>query len=505
VPCIALIAFLSTDRYFTFLDDETKIIAAARKPMAQTVSLFLNGQGQHEHPPLSDLLLHFWLPVGDFAPWALRLPSILFYLAGLLVLAAVAKSMAGDSAFKSVLCIGAVWPFAFHFARLTGWYSFCFMMVALATIAHLAYLKKPGWRRLAWLITVDVLLVYSNYYGWAIVGCLAFEVCVARGRREAIRFVPIVLGIVLAADIPLWHASMAEILPLAAPVTGGLFFSRFLNAVFNFYSLFVSESVAPWIWYLSVPAAIAICTGLGAALVLLPAQGRRFLFYFTVLFGGLAIPGLIGTKRLLFISDWLILCIAVAYASPGHASARRVLLISLTLVAVIGWIGVGARRYYSAPHFVEPWPVIADQAARQIKDGGVVVSNSRSFLFYLGYSLRHAGLATRQDLPRLTDHTDLMTLRRTAGSRVVVNHWAKAGLPGMVRVFFIKGVNSDLVEQTAQAEAWLDASCRLTAESHIVPDSGYELKARFFGGSGQQPWRIWQREFDCAAPMGASR
>jgi hypothetical protein len=37
------------------------------------VRLFVSGQGQHEHPPLFDLLLHFWLPVAGVNPSLVRL------------------------------------------------------------------------------------------------------------------------------------------------------------------------------------------------------------------------------------------------------------------------------------------------------------------------------------------------------------------------------------------------------------------------------------------------
>src|ERR1019366_5215378 len=109
---------------------------------------FWQGLGQHEHPPLSDLLLHFWIPVGGSAPWSLRLPCVLFYLAGLLLLALAAQKLAGPSAFISMLYVGSFWPFAFHFARMTGWYSFCFFLAGAMICSYLRYLDKPDWSRL---------------------------------------------------------------------------------------------------------------------------------------------------------------------------------------------------------------------------------------------------------------------------------------------------------------------------------------------------------------------
>src|ERR1039457_4372265 len=80
---VALSVFIGSDAHFTFVEDETTIVNAARQPATQTLALFWAGRGQHEHPPLSDLLLHFWLPIGGSAPWFLRLPFVVFYLTGL--------------------------------------------------------------------------------------------------------------------------------------------------------------------------------------------------------------------------------------------------------------------------------------------------------------------------------------------------------------------------------------------------------------------------------------
>jgi hypothetical protein len=93
------LALYLTNPFFTILDDEINIISAANAPIAATLRLFLVGEGQHEHPPLSDLLLHFWLPVAGVSTSLVRVPSIVFYSVGLVVLAEVARRLSGKSAF----------------------------------------------------------------------------------------------------------------------------------------------------------------------------------------------------------------------------------------------------------------------------------------------------------------------------------------------------------------------------------------------------------------------
>src|ERR1019366_8887874 len=76
-------ALIGSNRNFTFIDDEVWILDGAAQPVRTTLALFRAGLGQHEHPPLYDILLHFWLrwTGGNFE--YLRVPSVLFFLVGL--------------------------------------------------------------------------------------------------------------------------------------------------------------------------------------------------------------------------------------------------------------------------------------------------------------------------------------------------------------------------------------------------------------------------------------
>ena len=150
------------------------------------------------------MLLHGWLFIGGGSQWTLRLPSVLLFLTGLIVLASVARKLAGNSAFLAVICLGTLWPFSFHFGRLAGWYSWTFFLVALLTPTYLRYLEAPDWRRLVQFVGCALLLVYSNYYGWAVVGCLALDIVVFQRHHAAGRFLLATFGTLAIAYIPLW-------------------------------------------------------------------------------------------------------------------------------------------------------------------------------------------------------------------------------------------------------------------------------------------------------------
>jgi len=86
---------------------------------------------------------------------------------------------------------------------------------------------------------------------------------------------------------------------------------------------------------------------------------RRFHLYFPFLYALMVLLDAGSTKRLLFISPWLLLGVACALADRTRTWSRWLLLASLSLIAASGWFGTLTRRYYASTHFLEPWPQVA--------------------------------------------------------------------------------------------------------------------------------------------------
>lgn len=259
-----------------------------------------------------------------------------------------------------------------------------------------------------------------------------------------------------------------------------------LNAGFNLYALFISESVAPWLWVISVPAAIAVGSVLIITPVLIAGRTRRFYLCFLGLFGIMAATGIIGTKRLLFISGWLLMGVGCALANPIRPRLRALLAASLLVTVAVGWTGIFRRTDYAALHFVEPWAGLARDAARNIGNGQVVVSNSPSFLFYLNASLYESRLSPN-NRPGWASGAGVISL-------------LYADLPESLpseEVMFVRGVNTSASERTAAAEAWMMLHCHLESSERLLRDDGFELKKRYFHVDIDDPYRIHVEQFDC--------
>ncbi len=115
---------------------KSRSLTIAGKPVYETAQLFLRGAGEHEHPPLYDIILHGWLHLTAGNEHLLRIPAILFYALGAWTIASVARRLGGLQSQLWVLILITIWPFGFHFGRLATWYSFCFLLVSLVTLSY---------------------------------------------------------------------------------------------------------------------------------------------------------------------------------------------------------------------------------------------------------------------------------------------------------------------------------------------------------------------------------
>lgn len=495
LPLLLLgVALIGTNQNFTMIDDETRIIAAAAQPVRTTLALFWSGAGQHEHPPLYDLLLHFWLKWTGGAFEYLRVFPVLFYLVGLFLLGRAARRLGGAESAGAVIWIGVLWPFGFLYGRIAAWYSFSFFLVAGLTLAYLRYLEAPTHARWALLFVLGSALLWTNYFGWAILGCLAIDQLL-RWRAAGPRAKPAVLlstaALFCLAFLPLLRAFrtvLSENLVLHQSPLGIV-----ATTAFNVYSFFVSESVAPWFWFLSIPAGLATLACIGLVTASVPAPARRFLLYGGLCMAVMAVSGILFTKRLLLIAPWVLLPIGVAVGTSKSLITRIGLPVALLLIGGIGWFGIYSRRFYSAPRFIEPWERTAEDAAAKIRGGASVIANNPSFFFYLTYILRvpESGLSWKFAgmLPDQVLHPQVKSPEQ----------WLAAGHPFAPSMIWVRGMGGQITEgPMEQAAQELDHGCGARTSRLIMRDEGYKWKQRIFPERDELPWRIEVREYDCS-------
>jgi len=483
-------AMLYSNPLLTMQDGEALSLSRETQPLWGIWALTRSG-GQN-HPPAYDFLLHIWLWLtGGAFDW-LRLPSIAFFLAGLWLLSRAARRIGGATSAITLILLGALWPYGFHFGRLANGYSFAFLLISGLTWAYLCYCDLPTAANWTVVCLFGLALVYTNYFGWALVGLLGADDWLRHRKQPGLyRRLLVSATILIVAYAPLWRVFLHE---LAQTTRGGHSWRPLLlNAFFNVYALLVSDSVAPWFWRISVPAALAVASCCTVGFLVTRGPARRFLLFSLLLVALMAVLGILRTERLLLVAPWVLLPLAVALGTPNRPQMIRVLAASLLVAAGIGWYGVYRRQYYASQQFFVPWPAIAAQAAGDFGQGSGVIGNSPSFFFYLTYALKVPG----PFMPwRFTG-----MLPRDAHSENVWDpeDWIAAGRPIRSRMLWVRGMpGPDGGTPMATAAEWLDHACGDRSVHFLTRDPGYNLKQRYLPEPGDLVWQVETHQYDCS-------
>ena len=483
LPLVLLLLLLAaTAGRIDILDDEVLMLNAAEAPIAQTLHAFATGVGQHEHPPFADLLLHAWWSVAPGSLFWLRLPFIFCYVAAFVLLVLVARRVAGSRAAVVLAWLALFSPFGFYFGHLLGWYSVAFLLVAALTYCYVRWLEgnSLAWGAATWVAAVALL--YTNYFGWVLVGLLALDAALFRDRNRLRAWAESAGALLLlaAAFTPLWAAMIYLHQHPQAKVEG----SKLAAYIFDMYALLVSESFAPWFFAVGVPVALlcAVCY----LLTLLGTRGlpRRLMVYFLIATAVLALIGSINTKRLPFLMGWFFLPLAVALAQKTMPRLRTGLTVAVVVVFAVGWFGAIWGGYYASTHFIDDWKDAVALGMQERSPEGVVVYDHPVAAYYLSRACAQPSAKYQA----LDVHPACGIVKSDA--------WFASGHAG-VHVVALRGVQYGLNQDPG--DSYLDQNCKLESEQHYTRDTAAAMKRRLFPTQREPEWRIAVDVYNCAA------
>lgn len=381
------VVMVSTNARFTLIDDESNIIANSGHPALETLRLYLAGAGMHDlHPPTTDILLHFWLAATHDSFFALRIFANIFFIAAVLLIARCAGKLAGPRAWWAALILGFVWPFAFQYGRITGWYCYSMFLIAWVTSSYLQVLDDRGYGSWILLGIASLLLVLSNYFGLIVLILLLADFLLFHRDLARRRIWPLlaVMAIVVAAFAPLLSIVFQDVSAWATPLAARMDWkNEFAMAAYPAFSIFASAAIAPWFLPLSVPVALAV---LALFVCIWFSPGRRWLVYYVLSMVALDLFGHMSIKRVLFLLPWLFMAMALAAASSA-SRFPRLAFGALAVIVVCGWVGIISGKHYATTNLYEPWDKVAAVVAPDARHGATIVSGNPAFLLYLNYQL----------------------------------------------------------------------------------------------------------------------
>ncbi|NNE44335.1 MAG: hypothetical protein HKN12_09010, partial [Gemmatimonadetes bacterium] len=341
------------DRISVFEDEVIILATAGSMTAAETIDAYRAADTGLEHPPLFDLLLRGWMVLTGSARGTLRLPSILFYVAGLGLLAVASGRRLGTR--WPLLAVGALWPCTPFFAVPVHWAAFAFFVTGGMLEGYTAWLSRTAaasaadppagaahatrgagaaWVRLT---LFSLALVYTSYFGWAILGLVGLHAVLTRGRG-ALRPLLISGGVLAAAYVPIVPEFLKEL--GGGTRLGRSLFVMAADAGYHGFVLGVSEAIAPWTW----PAAFG---GLAMLALLVAAVRTRAvsaeLIAFLLLFAAGVGAGILNGKRLVvFAPFWLMLLAGLVH----HGRPRAAVIGAVVLLFATGWFGLASGNFW---------------------------------------------------------------------------------------------------------------------------------------------------------------
>lgn len=484
---------ICTNHIYTILDDESTIVAVAGHPTLPTIGLFLSGGHQHEHPPVSDILLHLWLIATGFSFFMLRVFANIFFIAGVYFTARSAQKLAGEAAYWTTLILGFVWPFAFQYGRITGWYCFSMFLVSLVTWLYLQILDDRGYWTWAGFALTGILFVWSNYFGVAVLALLLLDFLIFHRTQARKDLKPLLItsAAIVASFLPLLKIATTTLGTHAAPVTSHVNWKNAIATVgYPVFSIFGSAAVAPWFLPLSIPILLA-------AIVLVVSiwfsPGRKWMVYYVAAMVLLGLSGHLDIKRALFLLPWFFLAIVVSLTSDGNYYPRLASA-AIAVMVILGWIGIVSGNHYATTNLREPWQRVAQVVSGDARRGATVISENPPFFFYLDYQLGLESESANAPTAYLGEN-----LYRSHGYKILVPdadpHLAEE-LRG--KVVLVNGsATKSQVETTNVLSEKLHERCKIVGEYRTAPDPAAALKKQFAEKAPVFAYRVNVTWFDC--------
>lgn len=487
----AAVMFASNSSY-SIIDDEALTTSIAEHPVTSTIRSLLAASYPDEHPPFSDILLHGWLLLTHSSFFALRIFANLFYIGSTLVLALAARKLSGSKAYWAVILLAFLWPFAYQYGRIAGWYSVAIFLLSALTLAYTAILADRN--RWAWFTfaILSVLLIWTNYFSVVLLllfcaDLLIFHRSIARRHISAIAFTAVA---VIVSFLPL----LKEVLSLSAghldlygasPIKSAL-----LLAGYPIYATFASVAIAPWYLPLSIPVAIG---SVALVISVFFSPGRRWMVYFTVALLLLILTQLLTVKRITFLLPWFFLSVALAVAQPNRRNSL-VAASATALVIACGFTAIASGRHYATSNLLEPWQQVARMVAHDARNGATVFSVNPPFFFNLDDQLGVLSDLQVSDGPYLG-----ADLYRKHGYAILDARFPldqANTLRGKVVMVLGSGTFDDVTALNLLNDA-LSARCRVLGQFNSTPDPALAWKQRYTRGVPILAYRVRVIWYDC--------
>ncbi len=191
--------------------DEPFSVYHAQMDIPVIVDLLIVGN----NPPLYEILLHFWIKLFGISELSVRFPSFIF---SSVTVFTIYKTGLRFFNFKIALVVGALFTFSgFHilFAHEARVYALFAMLVSISVYFFLSIVNGNNTIKIYLiLILTNVIMIYSYYFGFIVIGLQLLTVLTDRNQRTL--------------NYRNWLVYIAALTIFSLPIIG-ILFARFID------------------------------------------------------------------------------------------------------------------------------------------------------------------------------------------------------------------------------------------------------------------------------------
>jgi uncharacterized membrane protein len=361
-------------------------------------------QGVDRHPPLTHLVMSFWLRIVEENDWTVRLPWVLAGLVNAYLAYRLGKSLAGEYHGLVGALLLATAPTFLLYTRFEKYYSLTTTIGLWLALAGLRLWRDSSWRSALLYSLVLIGLLYTDYFAPLFLVAAQNLLLLAEWSWRRARLFLAAQALAVVAFLP-WLAILRQQAgPLQTAVESELSglsaAGLILKLIYLFFSFSMGETLFPWrpIAVVGLSAAIA-AFGLGCwgwwqrpvqgfrlsalaiigAFVFLPALGATLLT--SLLFPTL--PFITLPNHIFFVLPFFCLMLAAGVLAPRRPAWSALLLALLLVPRMFGIYNYYTALEYHNPIYAVPMREVVQQIVAESRPGDVVISDSDTgFAFY---------------------------------------------------------------------------------------------------------------------------
>jgi hypothetical protein len=337
---------------FDLWADEITTLEAVR---ADWHGLFTFVKADLVHPPFFYLLLKLWIAIGGESSLWLRLFPALIAIATIVPFYFLCRELnLPASQIGLALLFAAINGYLIHYAQELRMYSLLLFLTACSLWRFARFCNSVSRTNLVALFVVNLLLVYTHYFGWIVVG-VEFVFSILRWHRQGYLF-SLSLAVVILCFSP-WLYAVRQ----AAMQQGGLGSNlswirqpRLLDLMWPYAIL---NGPLPWDWPPRVAFVGILLFGYPIVLWMLRTLGTRerdenekIAFWWLLLSCGLPVIVAWSASQILTYPVWhprYLIIVAVPYFILVGAAMSRLRppwLRTSTALLLIGWAALSGLR-----------------------------------------------------------------------------------------------------------------------------------------------------------------